>query len=516
MRTIHGAVLAAALCGSVSVTMAQNSTTAPAAQKNYTKSLTFDLPVRMDADFRATLSEVRLFVKAPGAPWKLQEQGPAQTTVKFQCRTPQDGEYWYTLVTVDRAGRATPADVNLEPPSQRVIIDTTVPIIQVQTGNTPDGDLCLRCTVLDANPDHATLKAVCRTETGDITLEIVPNQPGCFRVRGPEMLRFPVVVSVRDLAGNLGTKEVNLRDMIGAAFNPAPAKTPADIALTGVRPELKGVPPQPINSVETPMQKSETPMQKPETVHRVETPPVPQPQPPAIHEPINKLPAPPIENTQRNATSHQLINTTNASIEYRIDQVGPSGVGKVEVYMTPDNGQTWHKLGEDTDKRSPGDFNLPGDGVYGIRIVVTNGNGFGGKAPVRGDAPQCTVEVDTTSPFIQLRSTDLMPSTGHVEIRWNATDKNLAAEPVTLSYRTRTDGPWQVIARNVRNDGMYRWAFPRDAGGQFFFKAEITDQAGNLSQDVTRQPVVIDMTEPRATVVGVSGTGTPRPSLGGN
>ena len=110
----------------------------------------------------------------------------------------------------------------------------------------------------------------------------------------------------------------------------------------------------------------------------------------------------------------------------------------------------------------------------------------------------------------------MLPSSGHVEIRWNATDKNLGTEPVSLSYRTRPDGPWQAIARGLKNDGIHRWAVPRDAGGQFFFKIEVTDLAGNISQDVSRQPVVIDMTEPRATVVGVTGSGAVRQTLGGN
>src|SRR5262249_52612440 len=87
-------------------------------------------------------------------------------------------------------------------------------------------------------------------------------------------------------------------------------------------------------------------------------------------------------NTSKHSGSpHQLINTTQATVEYRIDQVGPSGVGKVEIYMTPDNGQTWRRLSEDTAKRSPATITLPGDGVFGIRMVVSNGNGFGGKAP---------------------------------------------------------------------------------------------------------------------------------------
>ncbi|MGH2548174.1 MAG: hypothetical protein ACRDHN_02230, partial [Thermomicrobiales bacterium] len=62
-------------------------------------------------------------------------------------------------------------------------------------------------------------------------------------------------------------------------------------------------------------------------------------------------------------------------------------------------------------------------------------------------------------------------------------------------------------------DGLYNWNFPRDAGGQFFFKIEVADRAGNVSHDVSRQPVVIDVSEPQATVVGVSGNGavSPRP-----
>jgi hypothetical protein len=521
MRTIHGGILAAALLGSASAVAAQTtgaSASAAAVPKNFTKSLTFDLPVRMDPASRAELSEIRLFVKAPGGQWKLQEQGLPNLD-RFKCRVPQDGEYWYSLVVVDRQGRATPADVNLEAPSQRVIVDTAAPIIQVQANNVPGGELCLQCTILDANPDPSSLRAVCRTEIGDVNLEPSANQPNSFKIRS-EMMRYPVIVSVSDQAKNIATKEVNLRELLGTAGGPAggtttghlPTKTPNDIALAGNRPDQRG--PQGIGPIDLP--KNDAPILKNESPgaiganHRVELPP-----PPANNLPTDIASKPPVMTTDvapRGSARHQLINTTSASLEYKIDQVGPSGVGKVEVYMTPDNGQSWHKLGEDTDKQSPAQITLPGDGVYGIRIVVSNGNGFGGKAPIRGDAPQCTIEVDTLSPFVQLRSADVHPTAGHVEIRWNATDKNLGGEPVTLSCRSRVDGPWQVIAKNVKNDGLYRWAFPRDAAGQYYFKVEVTDEAGNVAQDISRQPIVIDISEPRATVVGVVGNSAPRPA----
>src|SRR5206468_6036978 len=132
--------------------------------------------------------------------------------------------------------------------------------------------------------------------------------------------------------------------------------------------------------------------------------------------------------------------TTHASVEYRIDQVGPSGVGKVEVYMTADQGQSWQRLREDIDRKSPADIDLPGDGLFGIRLAITNGNGFGGTPPKMGDAPHCWIEVDTTPPFVQLRPTEIVPQGGALDIRWTASDQNLGAEPVSLFFRTRADG----------------------------------------------------------------------------
>src|SRR5271166_6025113 len=90
MRSIHGAILGAALLGSAGAVLAQTpgmTAVAAAPSKHYTKSLTFDLPVRMDEASRAQLSEIRLYMRATGAPWKLQEQGSPQLA-KFQCRVP--------------------------------------------------------------------------------------------------------------------------------------------------------------------------------------------------------------------------------------------------------------------------------------------------------------------------------------------------------------------------------------------------------------------------------------------
>lgn len=558
MRSIHASILAAALIGSANVALAQptESGGSKVPAKHITNVRSFDLPVDMPQEHRLALNEIRLYVRTPSTPWKLAEQQPNFAT-RFNCKINEDGEYWYTLVVIDKSGRSVPADLNTEAPSQRVVIDTVPPVIQTQPVPGVDGDLTLRCTLEDAHPDHASLKANYKTPTGLVPVDAIPGQAGVFRVRASEASQYPVIVTGRDLAGNVSTREVNLAALVAAKAPPPAPKT--DIALTSssrsdfrstlpapkvdspskVAP-LNTTPPVPLptsrtepqmNRTEPPMPRIELPAGDPTPAitktERIELPPATPTGPPGVlnpemvskDPPVFKVPAnypnPSIPEKRdvpvtekRPSSGHPLINTEHASIEYRLDQVGPSGVGKVEVYMTTNAGQSWHRLGEDTDKRSPADIKLPGDGVYGIRIVVTNGNGFGGRAPVSGDAPHCTIEVDTTSPFVQLRSAEILPSSGQVEIRWNASDKNLGAEPVNLSYRTKTDGAWQLIARGIKNDGLYRWAFPRDAGAQFFFKVEVADQAGNLAQDSSRQPIVIDTTEPNATVITVTGNGT--------
>ncbi len=57
----------------------------------------------------------------------------------------------------------------------------------------------------------------------------------------------------------------------------------------------------------------------------------------------------------------------------------------------------------------------------------------------------------------------------------------------------------------MKNEGLYRWTFPRDQGSQFFVKIEVIDLAGNSAHVETPNAIVLDITEPHASVVGVTG-----------
>ena len=211
VRTLQAVTLAAGLLGMAGALVAQSpAARSPASlpKRIYTKTSEFKLPIQMDDKSRASLERVCLYVKSGSGDWVRQETGAA-TLPYFLYRVPQDGEYWFSLTTIDKTGKMSPADVSQEPPSLRVLVDTKAPMLDVQQWNSPEGELCLRCNVIDAHPDVASLKAVAKLPSGDRPLAIHPSQPGTFKVTGgPEMLTASIVITASDLSGNPAAHDV--------------------------------------------------------------------------------------------------------------------------------------------------------------------------------------------------------------------------------------------------------------------------------------------------------------------
>src|SRR5262249_2600347 len=170
---------------------AQSLPSAQVPKMTYTKNTTFHLPVQMEERTRANLREVCLYVKSGTAEWVRQETG-LPSTPHFKYVVPRDGEYWFSLVTIDKSGRMTPADVSQESPGLRVMVDTQPPVIDVQPWTSPEGDFCLRCQIQDANPDPNSLKAVYRDQAGEHVLEAIPGSSNVFKIAGRELLNQPL------------------------------------------------------------------------------------------------------------------------------------------------------------------------------------------------------------------------------------------------------------------------------------------------------------------------------------
>lgn len=439
---------------------------APAPKKVYTNRTAFKLPLRVDEKDRERLQSVELHVKTvPGGSWALQASVPP-TQTEFVYKVPQDGEYWFTVITVDKTGGKNPADLSREPPSLVVIVDRAPPEADVHPTTSALGQALLQCEIRDAHPDPAKTKLEYQTPDGSWqALEPMPDQPTAFRVPDPGALRGVVRVTAVDLAGNITRREVNL-------VASAPPVTP-DIPL----------PSAPVES------RSEKPALS-------AVPPVGMPAPTA--------PAP---ATTAATAPRQIVNHTHVPVLYQIDHEGPSGISKVEVWMTRDDGQTWQRLVEDPNRHSPVEIDLPGDGVYGLTVVVTGGNGSGGTPPAQGEPPDFRVEVDTTKPEAQILA--VRPGTGAEAgtflITWTANDKNMKADGIDLDYAPHADGPWTPIAHGLHNDGNYRWSGPHDAAGEVHVRMRVSDAAGNMTTCMAPQPLIFDRSRPKAKVLGVLG-----------
>jgi hypothetical protein len=556
---------------------------------------TVQLPIQLEERYRPLLREIKLYAKnSASAPWELQDTAPpTQTTFTFKA--PQDGAYWFTMVTVDKDGKSVPGDISKEEPAMLIIVDTQPPQAEVVLlGEGANGQL-IQCDVRDAHLDPKQTRVQYQTADKQFRdLEPVPDRANVYCIPGQANITGQIRVFSADLAGNLATRECSLSQLSQLAKAPPAMHTPPAApvpavaeqkvigpqlqtsdkntvaAAPSVEPPTKASVPQSMPPVASPPQVSPPPAPLPNTVTAnagTATPSAPPqttvPQGPPQEAPItaNKAPAPPANPIQKVAASvpapatnptkdavtlpaaappptvpavpqaspaptntpaapaptiaakrdgapvhHLLVNSTHVFLEYRIEQTGPSGVGKVEVWYTRTKGQSWQKLGDDHSRKSPAEVQLPGDGLYGLTLVVSNGLGFGAQPPVAGDAPDWWIEVDTTQPVAQITSVRMSNEDGPaVHISWTSQDLNLGSTPAELSYAVSRQGPWIPIGKNLKGDGQHRWVPPMDIGSQAFIRLTVRDLAGNTTVTETTQPVSLDdLSRPRAFIATIS------------
>src|SRR5207244_811695 len=86
----------------------------------------------------------------------------------------------------------------------------------------------------------------------------------------------------------------------------------------------------------------------------------------------------------------QHVRDAQVAIDFAVEQQGPSGVKKIEVYMTQDDGETWRPWTETNDVTSPLQVQLPQapyEGTFGFKLVPYSGVLQSVGAPQKGDAP---------------------------------------------------------------------------------------------------------------------------------
>jgi hypothetical protein len=372
--------------------------------------------------------------------------GPEQRS--FSYRADCDGTFWFIVRTLDGDGRFFPAVVEGSAPGLKVIVDTQTPQVSLRGLPLRREQVGVEWDVRDDTLDISSLMLEEKPQGGDWTSVPIEPQPSGQKYWTPSgRLPLEVRLRVRDRAGNQG------QGLTAITANGSHA-----IASDPIR---------------------DNPPNNPE----------------------------PPRHTQSNASNnYKVVKSVNVTLPYSLEDVGPSGVSAVELWITT-NGSAWSKLADDADKTSPFDAKLPGEGLFGLTMVVRSGVGYGDRAPRPGDPPQLWVEVDLTKPAVQLVSAEAGrgPQSGTLAVTWTAADKNIAARPVSLFYAEQPNGPWLPIVTALENTGRHVWRMPSSAPYQFYVKVEALDRGGNVGEAISAKPIIVDLSNPKGRLLGIDG-----------
>jgi hypothetical protein len=201
-------------------------------------------------------------------------------------------------------------------------------------------------------------------------------------------------------------------------------------------------------------------------------------------------------------------NSKQITLDYEVKKAGPSGIGKVDLWVTRDEGRSWNYFAEDQDRQPPMTIEVGQDGLYGFALVVQSGAGRGKSPPKSGDAPEIRVMVDTTPPSAQLYAPESDPmKKDSLILSWTASDQNPAPNPITLEWAPeKKEGAWQVIQENLPNSGKYVWKLPENIPYRVYLRLKVKDLAQNVGIAETPEPVCIDLQEPQGHLLGLAGS----------
>ena len=369
-----------------------------------------------------------------------------QNQRSFQFRAVRDGWYWFAVQTQDKQGRYSPANMVMATPGLKVCVDTQPPQIFLKGTTSSAGAATVDWEIRDDNADPASIRLETRAAGATVWSPLSAQ---------------PLLTGTHAWNSGVGSFDVrfSVRDKAGNLGEQMVTMVPGQTKTAGVQTAAMGT-----NSAQN-----------------------------------NGLPP-----------NVLMVNHRSFQLNFKLDDEGPSGVSRIEVWFTRDGGRSWRKFDQDAEKTPPCKLEVPEEGRYGFTLIARSGVELSEPPPKAGDLPHIWVEVDETKPQLRLLGTEVGRGIDHgtMTILWTAADKFLGQTPLALSYGTSAEGPWTVVNKELSNTGRYVWKMA-DSGVpyQLFVKLDCTDQAGNTTTVVSPAAVKVDLNTPRARVVGATAVG---------
>jgi hypothetical protein len=143
--------------------------------------------------------------------------------------------------------------------------------------------------------------------------------------------------------------------------------------------------------------------------------------------------------------------------------------------------------------------------IYGFIVAVKSKAGLAPPPPKPGDPPEVLVELDTTAPTGQLFKPQPDPSQPNsLLLGWEAKDRNMAENPITLEWAEQKEGPWKPIGEGLSNTGQYSWRLPDQLPPRVYLRLTMRDSAGNEARAQTDKPELIDLCVPQTKIIRVA------------
>lgn len=528
-------VLAGLLC-------VQASAFAATPQPIATNKTRFRIPFKIDpaALQRLNARELQLHVSKDGGVTWDQAQSLPPDSAKFEYQAVGDGEYWFAVKTVDGRNQIHPPVGQYET-GLIVQVDTLPPLLDLTLQQPGPGKVQLTWNAADAHLDLASLK-IEYLQPGSQeweSVEVTPKPSGQISWNVPEQGQVKVRGTIADTASNVGRGQSQMQ--IVAVGDPPPKpksgrRVPiADLdegqdhasinteddrshhrqsAPRGKLPnqnvasrddDYRGPIITPFGGVAS-SSPATAPMERFVTGNANSRPDITKGRwgedPESAH--ADRPAAPPNTHPRTNSPI-RVVGSRKFQVGYTVDDVGPSGIGAVELFITQDMGRKWWKYGDDPDRRSPFDVDVPQDGEYGFAIRVRSGVGLTNDPPLSGEPPSIVVAVDQTPPTLELLSAQQGkgPDSNRVQVRWRVADDHPAPKPVSIYYAPSRNGPWEAVAGWSEDHGSYEWTVMPGSPSQFYVRVIARDSAGNTSKADSTQPILVDLVRPNARIVDV-------------
>jgi len=423
----------------------------------------FEIPFEIETDpGQGTQGFAVLFGSQDGGRnWEKLNTVPASSG-SFTFSAPRDGRYSFAIRTTDAQGNLQDA-IQGSAPELDIVVDTVAPDIRLELLDAGNGQVLINWIAKDASivPQTLMIEFADGTDGRWKSVPLTAATSGQASVQAPAGSVVSVRSAVQDAAGNQG-------------------ESTALIVLRPTAPTANVVPGnQSSQSAAVPLGPSPFPLVNPNA--------------------SSELPAaiPLREASYQSAAGPQVVNHHIFDLEYQIDDVGPSGVSAVELFVTEDGGQHWFTYGNDDDVRSPVLIDTRGEGTFGFAVRVRNGLGFADDAPQPGQAPEIVVTVDESLPAIELaQPTMRTDGFGTIQLSWQVREQNPASTPVRLEYAAAPNGPWTPVFDWQFDQSGYQWGVRPGTPTQLYFRLLARDAAGNVATAQTMQPVVVDLRRP--------------------